>query len=124
MWLFSQYAKVAHYNTTHLRRQSFYALPRTHIELLSAPPFSYLDTLSAVDDCIDKNAELATAILHTGLESFGVSNGVQDKDNIDWRGTATPNDLDKARSTIRQFYRDVSIAWFHCTAFRIFDHVH
>lgn len=100
---FYQYAKVAHFNTTHLRRQSFYALPRAHLELLSAPPFSYLDTLIAVDDAIDKNSELAQAILQSGLRSFGIS-----ETNIEWKGTATSNDLEKARSTLRQFYRDWS----------------
>ncbi|RFU35748.1 hypothetical protein B7463_g602, partial [Scytalidium lignicola] len=110
---FFQYSKVAKYNTTHLRRQSFYALPRPHWELLAAPPFSYLDTLNAVDDAIDKNAELAHAILHCGLHSFGLpirpkgKNG-EEKDPNDWRGTATSSDMEKARSTIRQFYRDWS----------------
>jgi len=107
--LTSQYSKVAHYNTTHLRRQSFYALPQSHWQLLAAPPFSYLDTLNAVDDAIDENAELATAILQTGLESFGFPFGVHSiKDTEPWRGTATSTDLDKARSTLRQFYRDWS----------------
>jgi carnosine N-methyltransferase len=110
----SQYAKVAHFNTTHLRRQSFYALPRAHWEMLAAPPFSYLDTLNAVDDGIDKNAELAYAILHTGLESFGVPDlkysaaKIEEKDPNDWRGLASQNDLEKARSTLKQFFRDWS----------------
>jgi carnosine N-methyltransferase len=79
--------------------------------LLAAPPFSYLDTLNAVDDAIDKNAELSLAILQTGLQSFGIPNltGTPDEENPnDWRGKATSNDLEKARSTIRQFYRDWS----------------
>jgi carnosine N-methyltransferase len=107
----SQYAKVAHFNTTHLRRQSFYALPRAHWELLAAPPFSYLDTLNAVDEAIEKNAELSLAIWQAGLGSFGVPPQLdppKEKDPNDWRGTATSNDLEKARSTIRQFYRDWS----------------
>jgi carnosine N-methyltransferase len=100
---------VAHYNTTHLRRQSFYALPQSHWQLLAAPPFSYLDILSAVDDAIDENAKLAMAILQNGLESFGFPFGGNIiKDTEPWRGTATSSDLDKARSTIRQFYRDWS----------------
>jgi carnosine N-methyltransferase len=102
----SQYAKVAHYNTTHLRRQNFYALPQEHWQLLAGPPFSYLDTLNAVDDAIDKNAELAMAILRCGLEAFGFSPDVKDTDP--WRGTATSSDLEKARSTLRQLYRDWS----------------
>lgn len=100
---------MAHYNTTHLRRQSYYALPQSHWQLLAAPPFSYLDTLSAIDDAIDENADLAMAILHNGLESFGFPFGEHSiKDTEPWRGTATSADLDKARSTIRQFYRDWS----------------
>jgi carnosine N-methyltransferase len=99
----SQYAKIAHFNTTHLRRQSFYALPRAHLDLLAAPPFSYLDTLIAVDDGIDKNADLARAILQSGLRVLGISEA-----NIEWKGKATSNDLEKARSTLRQFYRDWS----------------
>ncbi|TVY89968.1 Carnosine N-methyltransferase [Lachnellula willkommii] len=108
---FYQYAKVAHYNTTHLRRQSFYALPKAHWEMLASPPFSYLETLNAVDDAIDKNSELASAIFHAGLQSFGLSlptNEVGVKDPNDWRGVATSNDLEKARSTLRQFFRDWS----------------
>jgi carnosine N-methyltransferase len=100
----SQYAKVAHFNTTHLRRQSFYALPRAHWELLASPPFSYLDTLNAVDEAIDKNAELSLAIWQAGLESFGIPpqlNQSQSKDPHDWRGKATSNDLEKARSLLR-----------------------
>ena len=110
---FSQYAKVAHFNTTHLRRQSFYALPRVHWELLAAPPFSYLDTLNAVDDAIDANAELAMAIFDSGLKAFGIpvlkpaARG-DVKDSNDWYGTATSSDLEKARSTLKQFYRDWS----------------
>jgi carnosine N-methyltransferase len=85
-------------------------LPQSHWQLLAAPPFSYLDTLSAVDDAIDENAELAMSILQAGLESFGFPFGAQSiKDTEPWRGTATSNDLDKARSTIRQFYRDWSL---------------
>ena len=103
----SQYAKVAHYNTTHVRRQSFYALPRLHSELLAGLPISFLETLNAVDDCIDKNSELALAILHGGLQAFGVNEGHDDKSASEWQGKATPGDLDKARSTLRQFYRDV-----------------
>jgi hypothetical protein len=71
----SQYSKVAHYNITHLRRQSFYALPQSHWQLLADPPFSYLDTLVLVDEAIDKNAELAMAIYKSGLEGFGLSEG-------------------------------------------------
>ncbi|KAI9735384.1 MAG: hypothetical protein M1818_006579 [Claussenomyces sp. TS43310] len=104
-----QYARVAHYNTTHLRRQSFYALPQSHWQLLASPPFSYLDTLNAVDDAIDENAELAMAIFRTGLSSFGQTIDLGDaKKSTHWQGSATSADVEKARSTIRQFYRDWS----------------
>jgi len=95
-----------------LRRQAFYALPRSHIELLAAPPFSYLDTLNSVDDAIDTNAQLANAILQAGLRSFAIHdprpNSSFTKREPEYRGTATSNDLEKARSTLRQFYRDWS----------------
>lgn len=105
----SQYSKTAHYNTTHTRRQSFYALPQSHWQLLAAPPFSYLDTLNAVDDAIDSNAELAMGIVTAALQSFGFPSHLSDaKASEEWKGTATPSDLDKARSTLRQFYRDWS----------------
>lgn len=109
--MLSQYAKVAHFNTTHLRRQSFYALPRSHWEMLASPPFSFLQTLDAVDDAIDKNSELAMAILHSGLQAFSQSlptNEIGAKDPNDWREAATSNDLEKARGTLRQFFRDWS----------------
>lgn len=106
----SQYARVAHFNTTHLRRQSFYALPRAHLELLAAPPFSYLETLNAVDDAIDSNAELSLAILKSGAASFGIPeiSSTTGSTESDWRSKATSNDLEKARSTLRQFFRDWS----------------
>lgn len=56
-----------------------------------------------MDEAIGSNAEIAEAILVAGLPCFGV-----DADSDAWKGQATPNDLDKARSTIRQLYRDWS----------------
>ncbi|QSZ34796.1 hypothetical protein DSL72_007654 [Monilinia vaccinii-corymbosi] len=110
---FYQYQKTAHYNTTHLRRQAFYALPRAHWELLAAPPINYLDTLIAVDDAIDHNAELSESILSAALQSFNLpdpssSSKPKCKSSDDFRDTATPGDLEKARSTLRQMYRDWS----------------
>jgi carnosine N-methyltransferase len=107
---FSQYAKVAHFNVTHLRRQSFYALPQAQWQLLAAPPFNFLDTLDQTDDAIDHNADLAQAILTTGLRSFRAIAPESDDDGPamphQWAGVAKHSDIDKARSTIRQFYRD------------------
>ena len=98
-----QYRQSAHYNVTHLRRQAFYSLPSAHVDLLSEPPFSLPQTFRDVDDAIDSNADIAEAILQAGLAMYGI-----DPDDHSWQGTATPRDLDKARSTIRQLYRDWS----------------
>ncbi|KAL6788481.1 N2227-like domain-containing protein [Trichoderma sp. SZMC 28012] len=108
---FAQYAKVAHFNVTHLRRRSFYALPQAHWKLLAAPPFNFLDTLDKVDEAIDTNAVLARAILKSGLTSFNAlppSASESDPPVMphEWAGVAKHADIDKARSTLRQFYRD------------------
>ncbi|KAJ4856447.1 hypothetical protein T069G_09815 [Trichoderma breve] len=108
---FAQYAKVAHFNVTHLRRRSFYALPQAHWKLLAAPPFNFLDTLDKVDEAIDTNAVLARAILKSGLTSFNAlppSASESDPPVMphEWAGIAKHADIDKARSTLRQFYRD------------------
>ncbi|KAI9850818.1 MAG: hypothetical protein M1838_004971 [Thelocarpon superellum] len=111
---FSQYRQIAHHHTTHIRRQAFYALPTQHWQRLAAPPISYLATLEAVDDAIESNGAIARAILSTGLSAFDLPadppapgpDGA--KHPLDWRGAASSNDLDKARTTIRQFYRDWS----------------
>ena len=75
--------------------------------MLAKPPFSFLETLDRVDDAIDENANLASEILKAGLLSFGLDLEPVDP-NMDWRGAATPSDMDKARTTVRQFYRDWS----------------
>jgi SAM-dependent methyltransferase len=64
--------------------------------------------LRKIDDAIDTNADLADAILATGLEAFGLPENPHEKDPRNWHGKATPNDVGKASSTIRQFYRDWS----------------
>ena len=112
---------------THRRRQNFYALPTAQWQLLAAPPFKLLSKLDQVDDAIDANAELASEMLHTARSSFGIDNltasagletpspsssGSADDEAqrlTEWRDTAKPSDIDKARSTIRQMYRD----WSH-----------
>lgn len=77
--------------------------------MLSEPPFSILDHFNQVDDAIDANAEIADAILAVGLESFGLpANPDKDEPTQNWHETATSNDVNKAHSTIRQFYRDWS----------------
>ncbi|SPQ21277.1 b5b06d9e-6abb-46c8-8ebc-5c8a4824b879 [Thermothielavioides terrestris] len=109
---YQQYAKVAHFQCTHVRRQAFYALPQAHWQRLAAPPFNYLETLDKVDDAIESNADLARIIFKTGLEMFHVGvpseSGGELKLPAQWNGSAKPHDMDKARSTIRQFYRDWS----------------
>ncbi|CEO59049.1 hypothetical protein PMG11_03738 [Penicillium brasilianum] len=106
---FRQYRRTAHQNTTHRRRQAFYSLPSAHWQMLSEPPFNILDTFNKVDDAIDTNAEIADAILAVGLESFGLpANPDKDDPNQNWHETATASDVNKAHSTIRQFYRDWS----------------
>lgn len=94
-------------NVTHRRRQNFYALPTTQWQMLAEPPFNFLSTLELVDKAIDANANIASAILATGLQSFGLSSEPEDP-AMEWRGAATPSDMNKARTTIRQFYRDWS----------------
>jgi len=55
-----------------------------------------------VDDAIDSNAELARAIVEVGLTAFRSLASMPQE----WVGVAKHSDIDKARSTIRQFYRD------------------
>ncbi|KAI0472118.1 N2227-domain-containing protein [Xylariaceae sp. FL0804] len=106
---FNQYAKTAHLNCTHLRRQAFYALPQAQWQMLARPPFSYLATLDRVDDAIEHNAELARSIVRVGLRSFAmIAPGANPVMPDEWAGIAKYGDLDKARSTLRQFYRDWS----------------
>jgi carnosine N-methyltransferase len=81
--------------------------------MLAAPPFNYLETLDKTDDAIESNAELARAIARFGLESFGQQSADPSKAPTmprEWDGVAKHSDIDKARSTLRQFYRDWSEA--------------
>lgn len=62
-----------------------------------------------MDDAIDVNADIADAILATGLASFEIQENSDPADaSQNWRETATSSDVNKAYSTIRQFYRDWS----------------
>lgn len=80
--------------------------------MLAAPPFNYLETLDKVDQAIDCNADLARIIAKHGLRSFQVyEHTEEDQFQVmpeQWAGVARYGDIDKARSTIRQFYRDWS----------------
>lgn len=110
-----------HKTTTHRRRQAFYALPQSHWQRLAAPPISYLDTLSTIDDAIDVNANFADVIYEAGIEGLGAAFIAADPAVDDageghargakpaWYGRARELDLQNARSTINQFYRDWSV---------------
>jgi carnosine N-methyltransferase len=98
-----QYRRAAHYNVTHLRRQSFYSLPTRHLDVLSEPPLDLPGVFRRVDDAIDSNADIAEAIVNNGALMFNL-----DPTDELWHGAATSNDMDKARSTIKQLYRDWS----------------
>lgn len=76
-------------------------------QMLADPPFNVLYTLDRVDEAIDANAEIASAMLAAGLASFGL-HPEPDDPAMDWRDTATSSDMNKARTTVRQFYRDWS----------------
>ncbi|WEW54782.1 S-adenosylmethionine-dependent methyltransferase [Emydomyces testavorans] len=110
---FRQYRRFLHRNITHRRRQSFYSLPSSHWTKLANPPFSILDTFNNIDDAIDTNADIAEAILATGLASFGLPPNPAENDSRNWRDKATPEDISKANSTIRQFFRDWSAEGQH-----------
>ena len=73
------------------------------MELLSSPPLNLPKTFDAVDVAIGSNADIADAVLSIGLDTYEIDPG-----SSDWQGAATPNDMDKVRSTIRQLYRDWS----------------
>ena len=92
---------------THRRRQNFYALPTTQWQKLSAPPLNILSKFDAVDDAIDNNSEIASKVLRSGLEAFGLDHEPADGAE-EWRGTAKSSDMDKVHTTIRQLYRDWS----------------
>lgn len=72
-----------------------------------------LETFNKIDDAIDTNADIAEAILATGVISFGLSLDPADNDCRNWRNRATPEDISKANSTIRQLYRDWSVEGQH-----------
>ncbi|KAG7010022.1 hypothetical protein G7Y79_00001g002940 [Physcia stellaris] len=82
-----------------------------HWQALAAPPFNVLSTLDRVDDAIDTNADIASEILAHGLPAFGLESEPKHQER-DWRGTATQEDLGKARTTINQLYRDWSAEGF------------
>lgn len=74
--------------------------------MLAAPPFNFLETLDKTDEAIDSNADLARAIVRVGLKAFAPLVDGQPAMPQEWVGVAKHSDIDKARSTLRQFYRD------------------
>lgn len=60
-----------------------------------------------MDDAIDTNADIASRILEAGLDAFGLDREPAEP-SVEWRGSAKPSDVDKARATVRQLYRDWS----------------
>ncbi|KAF1809555.1 N2227-domain-containing protein [Eremomyces bilateralis CBS 781.70] len=101
---FYSYRRAAHLNVTHTRRQCFYNLPESHWSLLAREPFNLQKVFNDVDDAIDSNADIAEAIANAGFQSFGL----EPPEKLDSAANVSPSDLDKARSTIRQLYRDWS----------------
>ena len=80
--------------------------------MLSGPPINLLESLDRVDDAIDANADLADRMLEAAVMTFPVNLEMDPSSSVGkspaWYGTATSLHLDKARSTIRQMYRDWS----------------
>lgn len=76
--------------------------------MLATEPFSILDTFNKIDDAIDVNAIISEAIVSCGVDAFGLPLYPREGVELNWRDAATPNDIQKAHSTIRQFYRDWS----------------
>lgn len=73
--------------------------------MLSKAPFNILDTLSAVDDAIDKNADIAELILQSGLAYTEVE---ETASKPEWQGAILPHNQEKAHSTLRQLFREWS----------------
>ncbi|KAF8473594.1 N2227-like protein-domain-containing protein [Kalaharituber pfeilii] len=123
---FYLYRRTAHLNLTHRRRTAFFALPRRYKGILGGGPdaaVDYLGVLRNVDEAIDRNSEVAERIFGTGLQAFGLAESVQlsshgreekseggkgDKKNGKgwWETSASSEDMEKVKSTLKQFYRD------------------
>lgn len=113
----------------HSTRQNFYALPQAHWQRLAEPPFNVLEHLENVEHAIETNSMIAHRVLSTGLTAFGFpydlllrtgspsrasSSSTNDSTNpfeaspIHWRGTASPQDISKADTMLKQLFRDWS----------------
>ena len=80
-------------------------MPTHQWTCLSKPPFSFLDTLSRIDDAIDHNADIGEAILDASFKAAGLSND-EAQPVPEWANTAQTADMDEARKAINQLYRD------------------
>ncbi|RVD87302.1 uncharacterized protein DFL_001543 [Arthrobotrys flagrans] len=98
------YRQAAHLTYTHRRRRNLYSLPVAQQDVLRS--IGWLQNLEKVDEAIEANAHFAECLLRSGSHGFGVDW----RDAEQWKELATPEDLDKARSTIKQFVRDWSEA--------------
>ncbi|CUS10622.1 unnamed protein product [Tuber aestivum] len=105
---FHLYRRAAHQNLTHHRRTSFFALSLAHQALLNKSPINYLPTLDKVDHAIEDNAVLSEAIFRSAVDAFEIDLGATGGGFKAWGNSASDGDLDKVRSTIKQFYRDWS----------------
>ncbi|KAI5625269.1 carnosine N-methyltransferase isoform X1 [Silurus asotus] len=81
----------------------FLSLPRRHQQLLSG----FLDKLAEIRRCMECNHEVLQAIVHSCTHMF--ENMEYDEDeNMRRAGPASTFDMDKLKSTIKQFVRDWS----------------
>lgn len=69
---------------------------------MNAPPLSYLHNLSSIEDAINVNGKLATAISQHGVKTWKTSL------SREYSRKATDIDCTIIRSSIRQFFRDWS----------------
>ncbi|EWC47173.1 hypothetical protein DRE_03542 [Drechslerella stenobrocha 248] len=99
---FYLYRRAAHFTFTHRRRRNLYSLPLAQQQILVG--LNFQPVLDQIDECIENNATFAEAILKSGCASFGIDASKAEQ----WKNLVDNSDMDKARSTIKQFLRDWS----------------
>ena len=97
-----KYYKKHEFAMNHRRMKSFYALPETQRALLQ-PEFT--KKLEAIDGAKEKNALIANTIAMLGEEMYLGGH------EVPMGGPITPKekDMEKAKSTLKQFVRDWSV---------------
>ncbi|KAI9331146.1 N2227-like protein-domain-containing protein [Pilaira anomala] len=96
MKAFAHY-KTAAMKTTHKKRRDFHTLSQYHKDLIP----TYLEKLNRVDNCIDQNMILITDIIKNATTFLGTT--------PEFDHSVVPvMDMDKVKSTLRQFVRDWS----------------